>query len=61
MNTLGTLWLLVVLTSGGDLKVIQVYPHLHECTARLGKSAADSDRICMSAFASCQAEGARTA
>jgi hypothetical protein len=52
MNTLGTIWLLVVMGSTGDLKVIDVLPSQAACTARLAKSPADSDGMCMPVIAS---------
>jgi hypothetical protein len=52
MNTLGTLWLLVVLTTSGELKVIDVLPSQAACVARLGPSPTDSDGLCIPAIAS---------
>lgn len=52
MTALGTLWLLVVMQSTGTLQVIDVFPSLPACMSRLKASPAESDGMCMTAFAS---------
>jgi hypothetical protein len=51
-TALGTIWLLVVMGASGDLKVIDVLPNQAACTARLARSPADSDGMCMPVIAS---------
>lgn len=50
MNTLGTIWLLVVMGTTGDLKVVDILPTQAACATRIAK-AASTDGMCVQALA----------